>query len=116
MTIHPKQHEVARKFAENLVFDLEDDILKVIERNEAYTTEGKRDICASHEFCDANMVMLETMVEVMDKIGDAGAVGDFITDALGKGDNEICDLWNAAWDEAIDNKFWFHDFRREWSK
>jgi hypothetical protein len=56
---------------------------EVIRRN---AVETNPNICHSHDFCDANMVMADAMMEYGIEID---------------GDNENgCAFWNAAWDHA----------------
>jgi hypothetical protein len=91
-------HQVAKMFADILVSQIgPKDMAKVNERNKAY---ADRDCCASHEFCDANMYMLEA-IEIVTKKTD-----DEIIEALRREDLEILGLWRDAWDEAIKSKFW----------
>ena len=54
--------------------------------------------CASHDFCDANMLMLEAFeavgfVDVVDRISEE-------SNADQEGPGTITHTWNAAWDEA----------------
>ncbi|MDQ6960647.1 MAG: hypothetical protein Q9M27_06400 [Mariprofundaceae bacterium] len=50
--------------------------------------------CASHSYCDSNMVMLAAYESIM------GTVADFQEDA-------VVDYWNAAWSMAKKNDFYF---------
>lgn len=50
--------------------------------------ETSKDICHSHDFCDANMVMHHVFVEF---VNAEGVDGD---------NEEHVDTWNAAWDRA----------------
>lgn len=66
----------------------EDEMKKVIERNK---TETYRDVCHSHDFCDANMAMLEA-IESFGLTIDAD-------------NEEDAALWNSAWEIAKKNNF-----------
>lgn len=63
----------------------------VLERNKA---EGNPSICHSHDFCDANMAM----VEAFQNLG----VGE-----IDSQDDEQTALWDAAWALAKSSGFWF---------
>ncbi len=80
---------VGRKFAELLRRDLTPEQLReLIRRNR---TRGPKDgWCASHDFLDSNMTMLEAMASVLAMSEDA------VTDLMEERDDER-DLWNAAW-------------------
>ncbi len=60
---------------------------------------GEKDpgVCHSHDFCDANMVMLEAYAEVMHE----GNV-----DAVSTSDDATQQMWNAAWDTAKSKAFY----------
>lgn len=58
--------------------------------------------CASHDFCDANMVMLQAFQEV-----DTPAPNE-LTDGFEEHE-EACELWNAAWDFAAKHLFAIYD-------
>lgn len=77
---------VAKAFSKLLAEDLgEETMRQVVERNR---TPEYRDVCASHDFCDANEVMTEAM------------------EAHGLDPFKNVDLWSAAWDEAKQNEFY----------
>lgn len=62
---------------------------ELIKRNKARTPG----ICHSHDFCDANMAMLEAWTELT---GQECVDGE---------DEAACRAWNAAWDRAIETEF-----------
>lgn len=86
---------LARKFAELLAEDIGDAAMaEVVRRNG--TVDYDEGSCASHDFCDANMVMLAAVESFGYSDDDV-----FENDC----DNEVQKLWNAAWDFAKSNKF-----------
>lgn len=99
---HPKQLEVARIFSEDLSFALGDAKMQEIIVRNGQLQRACCTYCASHDFCDANQVMLAAMVK-------AGVgTDDEIMEAIGfEGRSLIRDCWNAAWEEAIRCKFWW---------
>jgi hypothetical protein len=79
---------LAREFSRVLRATLDaHEVAEVIARNRIETSPS---VCHSHDFCDANMVMLAAFE----------AHGLDATD----GDTNIA-LWNAAWDLAVKNEF-----------
>jgi len=62
---------------------------EVNERNEANNDEFS---CASHDFCDANQIILDCMNGI-----------------FGPASEEITEFYNAAWDIAKSNKFFIRD-------
>jgi|TARA_R110000765_G_scaffold33139_1_gene76186 hypothetical protein len=66
----------------------EDEMAEVIEANRS---SGRS--CASHDVCDANMVMMEAWAKCF-------GVNDIDGD-----DAEQCGMWNGAWEMAKDNEF-----------
>ena len=56
------------------------------------TEEYTHNICASHNFCDANMAMDEAMKKVLGREPNIGGDNEDSEDDI--------DLWNAAWNEA----------------
>jgi hypothetical protein len=99
--IEDAQSQVARKFSELLLRDIGASNLDEVNlRNAVHAKQGDNGICASHDFCDANMTMLEAMAEVLDTDENEICGGpDGMSDATNA-------LWIAAWDEAKANKFW----------
>jgi hypothetical protein len=72
---------IAEAFAEVIRQWLtEDEIARVRERNAFYDDK----VCATHDFCDANMAMLPAFQQVMEREPDA----DSMEDAA---------LWSDAW-------------------
>jgi hypothetical protein len=69
---------------------------QVIARNAHYRECGEKDICASHEFCDANV----TMDDAFKMLGLT--VIDSVSGEISGIANE---LWNAAWDIAKASDF-----------
>lgn len=68
----------------------DDEMAEVVARNKAEQNPG---VCHSHDFCDANMAMLEAGVTVF---------GREIVDLEGGplGDHAGVELWNEAWSIA----------------
>ena len=69
-----------------------DQMVEIASRNSKETLVG---VCHSHDFCDANMAMLEAAK-------NCGLVSD-VDDIDG-----LCvmdDVWNAAWDKARESGF-----------
>lgn len=77
--------KIARKFAEGLTEDLGAGTVAEIVRLNA--TPAYAGCCASHDFCDANMVMADAFEEVLGHALDAG-------------DETHAALVNRAWDLA----------------
>ncbi len=68
----------------------EEEMAEVIEANREPENVGT---CASHDVCDANMVMIEAWTKF------------FGVDDINFNDNEQCRLWNEAWDLAKADEF-----------
>jgi hypothetical protein len=81
-------HIVAAEFAALLREDLSPREFKEMKARNAVQTDAN--ICHSHDFCDANMVMDAALRAVL---GDAAAY----TSNLGNEDDRVTKLWNAAW-------------------
>lgn len=62
------------------------------ERNRAYDMDGQTGVCASHDFCDANMVMHAAILK------ETGM--DFSMVVMLE---EAATIWNKAWDYARKN-------------
>ncbi len=91
----PTVETLARKFSEVLRRWLTPkEMLTVAQRNVKQAGEGT---CASHDFCDANMAMLEAY----ESFGKAWG-----RRALDMDDDVARNLWNEAWDRAQANAFW----------
>lgn len=80
---------LAREFSRQLLKDIgELKLGRVIERNVTYAKDHPNDsICASHDFCDPNMVM----AAAFKRLGF---------------DTKDVSLWNAAWDMAKASEFY----------
>lgn len=84
--IKVKVTEVAEKFAEALRRRLTpEEFAEMCRRN---ATPEYDDACASHDFCDANMVMLSVFEKLRVPTTDLGD------------DNPQTRLWNLAWEVA----------------
>jgi len=79
---------IGEKFTEMIIEDLSDLILGEIRRkNLAYQLEGNGECCATHDFCDANVVMSDAFESVMGYEVDPQ-------------DEQQAKLWGEAWDYA----------------
>lgn len=83
--------KVARKFAELMKAEIGIGKLKLVNEQDEDNTSNT---CATHDFCDANMVMHEAMLHVT----NIDASDEGTTD-------ETRELWNEAWDHAKRNRF-----------
>lgn len=91
MSIYPEPTKVAVAFCRLLRIDLTAaEMAEVVSRNEAHDLKGDTNICASHDFCDANMVMDEAM-------RSSGVNMEWGEEGMPE---EISTLWNAAWSLA----------------
>lgn len=86
---------LAREFSARLSLELGDETMNEIARRNARTNYTKS--CASHDFCDSNMVMLAAFADVF------GLDEDTACDRLL---GEDLDLVNDAWDEAVYAEFY----------
>ncbi|MFN3261258.1 MAG: hypothetical protein ACE37J_11940 [Pikeienuella sp.] len=76
---------LALAFAAELRKEITDEsVAEVVRRNTLPTYAAA---CASHDFCDANMVMASAFERVMERPFDFGSETDM-------------DIWNRAWDAA----------------
>lgn len=88
--------QIARRFSQLLTAYIGDAKVRVaINRNKL---ESYEDCCASHDFCDANMVMLEAFNQL--------SVKPPTDSTAGPEQDEAVRLWGAAWDLARENKFY----------
>lgn len=85
----PKAEVLGDKFAELLRKHLTKDEFEEMRRKNKFYNDH---CCASHDYLDANMVMDEAMRSL--GLGSR-MVGQWITQ-----DDELTDLWNAAWNYA----------------
>lgn len=72
--------------------DLAAHLVDIDERNAAYKAAGKLDICATHDFCDANMLMLEAWEKFCLKPMRPHVAADAA-------------LWGQAWNIALSRPF-----------
>jgi hypothetical protein len=90
--------KLAKKFSELLRSDhTAEEMEEVIEKNREHKANGDNGICATHDICDANMVMLDAFKSV------TGREPSFLTDSENEADMP---LWNKAWELAKANEFW----------
>lgn len=85
----PNANQLAREFSKQLGQQLSAEQLRDVVKLNA-EENNSRDICHSHDFCDANVVMLEAMA------------------ALGVKDSHSVEadaLWNEAWQIAKERGF-----------
>lgn len=81
---------LAKAFSRRLIEEIgPEKTAEAVERNKTYPDSA----CASHDFCDANMVMAAAFEEVVGRETELN-------------DDEDIRLWDRAWDLAADNKFW----------
>lgn len=86
----PQHEKIAREFSKVLREWLTaEQMAQVISRNAKETNPS---ICHSHDFCDANMAMMEAYEKV------TGEEIDNLTE-------EQSALWGKAWDHAVKTKF-----------
>lgn len=79
---------LAAAFSRIVRRDLSKELPQIVARNKMYAD----DICATHDFCDANMLMEEAWLEVV------GSEIDLQSDAEAK-------LWSDAWSLAKKGEF-----------
>lgn len=87
------QVQLAQRFSELLKRNIGTSITEVIGRN---IVETNLDVCHSHDFCDANEVMLQAWK-------DCGHNPDDVTGE--KQTDEARRLWETAWDIAKEYDF-----------
>lgn len=95
-----KIEPLIREFSALLCLDLgRDTVRKIVAKNAEYHKQGKTDVCASHDYCDANMVMLEAVsnLKIVTKPDGTFDEDRYMADIA---DDSACRLWNAAWDMA----------------
>ena len=86
MTTKYTTEQLAKLFSVALREQIGDDIFLVIKKNQEKEYQTYRS-CASHDYCDANVIMHETL-----------------TTALGV-DTDLQSLWNLVWNCAKKNDF-----------
>lgn len=84
----PSPEQVAEKFAHHLRAVLATPQWNEMRERNARPDYG-RNICASHDFCDANMVMDAAFREL--------GLGFSLDGPQWAEDQELCELWSAAW-------------------
>jgi hypothetical protein len=77
--------QLSSAFREKMRSYFPSETLAEIDRRNKF--EADSSVCHSHDFCDANMVMLEAFIEVSGRDYDFGSDADM-------------DLWNEAWDKT----------------
>lgn len=92
------KEKIAREFSKLLRQELSDEDMETVN----YRNEHEYDdsCCATHDFCDANMVMDQAFKSVM----GYSPLGLALDSAARM---EAMELWNAAWDVAKERKFTF---------
>ncbi|MBG6083031.1 hypothetical protein [Rubrivivax gelatinosus] len=96
-----QRHELAAQFAVLLRLTLTDEeFAEVLLRNRAQTDPQ---VCASHDFCDANMVMFEAFRRVYGR--DPALSSDDGDSAEAELSNWDTEDWNAAWELARGMEF-----------
>lgn len=104
-----KADELAREFAKILHRWLGvKKMREVVKRNKRYLEEGYLSVCASHDFCDANMAMLEAGHNLGMR-EDWALPCDVCEAAENGGDCPSCtaerELCNDAWGKAKADEF-----------
>lgn len=84
----PSAEALCEKFVEKLIEEI--GVKKVGEVRRLNHKEKSAGVCHSHDFCDANMVMLAAYCGLTKMDEDAAVLNDEKTVAL----------WNSAWDLA----------------
>ena len=87
-----RPHALAVRFAQLLLSALGMKTMHEIDRRNA---TGPKDSCASHDFCDANMVMESAYIEIH---GHSSLSDDGVN-------NDNTARWNAAWRYATNSGF-----------
>lgn len=95
----PTADALARKFAENLKEDIGDAALAEVVRRNGDASYDETGSCASHDFCDANMTMLASLM-------DFGFTDDEVFES---DENPLIAVWNEAWDLAKKNNFYIFE-------
>jgi hypothetical protein len=85
---YPDTKRLGREFCKTLQAWIGQHLAEVNERNERYKAEGEGSICATHEFCDANMAMHWSWQRLT------------IYSPIQHGDEKVASIWNEAWSLA----------------
>ncbi len=95
---------LAEEFAHELLSEIgKKNMCEVIRKNHQADYEG---CCASHDFCDANMVMNEAFVEIYGREPIFEEINHAPLD-LNDNYNQDSSIWNEAWDTAKLHEFYF---------
>ena len=93
----PAARELAEVFSKVVREHLADHLEEIRHRNRASIATGDRNVCATHDFCDANMLMHEALCRCY-------GVKDFPASNISESET-LTRLWNEAWDIAKRNEF-----------
>ena len=81
---------IAYMFAVTVRAELADDLPEILERNKRYSD----DVCATHDFCDANTLMLDTFERFgLSPMGSVDGVEGWRVELMHR-------LWGMAWGKA----------------
>jgi hypothetical protein len=82
-------------------------MLKVIRENQEHVGTMYEDCCATGNYCDSNMAMLEAFENTLGREFQVsyGINGEENLETL-KAHDADCELWNTAWDMAKKNRYW----------
>lgn len=95
--------QLAREFSLKLRHYLsEHEMSQVVSLNES---EEDPEICHSHDFCDANMIMYEAFIKLFDHSCIHLSSLENIQELADK-TSGVVGIWNAAWTMANENKFY----------
>jgi hypothetical protein len=93
--IGPAVRALASSFARELASDLTPGELRIVVRRNRAEPDSLH-VCHSHDFCDANVSMLQAFVKTFRRDSDHGS------------DEDVA-LWNRAWGLAKSNDFWIEE-------
>ena len=96
-SLAPDAKDLAGVFSKVVRARLADHLDEIRQRNRASAAAGERNVCATHDFCDANMLMHEALCRCY-------GVKDFPASNI-SGSEPLTGLWNEAWDIAKRNEF-----------
>lgn len=97
MTRRPDVIVVAHRFARNLLAYMGEEKLTEADRLNAHDPAYQSPVCASHDFCDANVFMAQAFEDHL------GLPRETLPD---EGNQLVtCDEWNRAWDYARKSGF-----------
>jgi len=99
------QITLAKEFSRILRRDLSrKQINEVITKN-----DNEKDSCASHEYLDANMTMDEAFINVVGRRPTMPSDYEYAHTEKSRQDALDINLWNMAWDMAVENKFYVQE-------